>query len=301
MSFNDGYTYQERLGRAAVGHTVLSYLTDRWRHSTGEVWMERVEDGQVLLDGRRATGQERLRAGQLLEWHRPPWEEETVPLHYDLIHQDEAIVAVSKPSGLPTMHGGGFLKNTLLTLVLASHPDVVPLHRLGRGTSGLVLFARRGYAAQVLSKDWREHAVHKRYRALASGLAARDHYEITAPIGPVPHARLHSVFAASETGKPSRSTARVLERRSDTTLFEVDIHTGRPHQIRIHLACIGHPLAGDPLYQPGGRPPATLPALPGDGGYFLHAEQLTFTHPLTGAPTCLSAPAPRELSRQEQH
>jgi 23S rRNA pseudouridine1911/1915/1917 synthase len=169
------------------------------------------------------------------------------------------------------------------------------LHRLGRFTSGLVLFARTPAAAATLSRSWRDHGVKKHYRALGSGVAALETLTIDAPIGPVPHPTLGEVYASSTNGKPSHSRATVLERRIDSTLFAVEITTGRPHQIRIHLAYAGHPLVGDPLYDSGGvvKP---QPGLPGDGGYLLHAERLAFTHPVTGAAMVLEAAPPAALA-----
>ena len=204
-------------------------------------------------------------------------------------------MVVVKPSGLPTIPSGGFLKHTLLHLVRQQWPGASPLHRLGRATSGLVLFARTTEAGATLSRAWRDGSVAKQYRALGSGVAARDTYEITAPIGLVPHPRLGAVHGVSAHGKASHSTARVLERREDATLFEVDIHTGRSEQIRIHLASIGHPLVGDPLYAAGGLPLEVDPGLPGDGGYLLHAERLVFDHPGTGQRLELRAPPPAAL------
>lgn len=303
MALNGGYTYREELGHRARGLTVLAYLTRRHGHSDEREWQARLDRSEVRLDGEVARGTEELRAGQRLEWRRPPWNEEEVPLGYDLLYQDAALLAVSKPGGLPTLPGGGFLEHTLLNVVRRDFPQVSPLHRLGRGTSGLVLFARTPEAASNLTRAWREGRVDKRYRALASGVAQQDEYTVTTPIGPVPHPRLGSVFAASAAGKASRSEARVLERRAGDggqTLFEVDIPTGRPHQIRIHLASVGHPLVSDPLYAPGGLPRADLPGLPGDGGYLLHAARLAFSHPLTGERLALHAPLPPELRRSDE-
>jgi len=298
VPLNEGYLYRERLG-THPGKSALVYLTEKYRHSTAQQWQERFLRGEVLLDGVTASGAELLRAGQLLCWHRPPWEEGDAPGSYELVYEDAAILAVIKPSGLPTLPSGGFLKNTLLYLVQARWPEAVPMHRLGRATSGLVLFARTRAAASSLGKSWSAGSVQKRYRALASGLAAQEHYEISAAIGWVPHPRLGAVHGAQAQGKPSRSTARVLERRPLQTLFEVDIHTGRPEQIRIHLAFIGHPLVGDPLFVAGGLPRAEHPGLPGDGGYLLHAESLVFAHPVSGARMQLHAPPPLELRRKE--
>jgi 23S rRNA pseudouridine1911/1915/1917 synthase len=298
MLLNDGYAYLEVLRSKQLSgehETVLSYLTRRYEHSTQADWQTRLEHGEVLLNGVAAAGPERLHAGQELLWNRSPWSEPDAPLHFSVLHEDESLLAVIKPSGLPTLPGGGFLNNTLLHLVRQQVPEARPLHRLGRGTSGLVLFARTHLAAAKLAKSWRDHEVTKTYLALASGVAAQQHYDISVPIGPVPHSRLGTVYAASAEGKMALSLATVVQQRPTSALFSVNILTGRPHQIRIHLAAIGHPLLGDPLYAPGGLPHANLPGLPGDGGYWLHAEQLAFAHPLSGQQMQLYAPPPEAL------
>ena len=296
MRLNRGYAYRETVsGPGEPGETVLSWLARRYRHSTIAEWAARFARGEVEVDGRVASGDEPLAQGQLVVWHRPPWPEEDVPRHFGLLHEDDALVVVDKPSGLPTVPSGGFLENTLLYLVRERWPEASPAHRLGRATSGLVVFTRTKRAAAVVSEAFRTGGIDKRYRALAAGVAEQDLYEIAAPIGLVPHPRLGAVHGANEGGRPSRSTARVIERRSDTTLFEVRIHTGRPEQIRIHLAFIGHPLAGDPLFVAGGGANPVAPGLPGDGGYLLHAERVTLPHPETGAPLSVRAPAPPEL------
>lgn len=292
VPLNAGYAYVSPIQRGGV--TVLDFLAGEFRHSDRVTWAARLAAGEVEVDGVTAGGDETLRPGQTLVWHRPPWDEPEVPLHFNVLYQDADLLAVSKPSGLPTVPGGGFLEHTLLHRVRRDWPGASPLHRLGRGTSGLVLFSLTPQAGAALLRDWRGGRVQKVYRALSAGVAGQDEYDLTAPIGPVPHPRLGEVFAASRAGKASHSRARVLERRSETTLLEVEIFTGRPHQIRIHLASAGLPLAGDPLYLSGGLPRPE--ALPGDLGYRLHAWQLTLTHPRSGAPLRLLAPAPPELS-----
>lgn len=297
MALNRGWSYREQVGPESAGRSVLDHLTATRTHSHAGEWARRLDRGEIELDGGLATGTAILAAGQVLVWHRPPWDEPDVPLHFAVVFEDDAIVAVDKPSGLPTMPAGGFLEHTLLNRLRERYPGASPLHRLGRHTSGLVLFARSHDAASVLARAWRDHEVKKTYRALACGTTHTDMFVIDAAIGPVPHPLLGDVEAASETGKPSRSIAMVLERRGDDTLFSVDIKTGRPHQIRIHMAYAGHPLVGDPLYCEGGII-KHQPGLPGDGGYLLHAERLAFTHPLTGAPMVLHAAPPRPLRTQ---
>lgn len=293
MTRNQGYCYRQVLDRSAAGHSTLSYLVSHFSHSTESEWRARLEAGEILLEDKTAQGFEHLRPGTVLIWNRPGWVEADAPQEYGLVFQDEYLLAVDKPSGLPTLPGAGFYLNTLLSRVRAEFPTARPLHRLGRATSGLVLFALDSPTASLLSQRWTQ--VHKQYLALGSRVATRDTYDIQAPIGRQAHPRLGHVHAASVTGKPARSIARTLQRRSTTTVFEVELFTGRPHQIRIHLAFIGHPLAGDPLYADGGQPRADRPGLPGDAGYWLHARRLTFEHPVSGKKLDLMSPPPEIL------
>jgi len=224
------------------------------------------------------------------------WSEPDSPQHFEVLFDDPHLLAVSKPGGLPTLPGGGFMENTLLRLVQKRTPNANPVHRLGRATTGIVLFTKTPQAAAELSANWNTPRIQKIYRALAQGIAQNDAYEILTPIGLVPHPRIGSVWAANPSGKPSKSLARVISRTASTTTFEVSLHSGRPHQIRIHLASIGHPLVGDPLYGLTGLPLESLPGLPGDGGYFLHAQFLKFHHPITGEQIDLEAALPPGFS-----
>ena len=296
---NRGYAYTTIISNAHPGRTLLSHLASFYPHSTPEAWQQNLDNGEVTLNGISATGSESLTAGQTLIWNRPPWSEPDSPQHFDILHDDPYLLAVNKPSGLPTLPGGGFLENTLLRLVRKHTPNANPVHRLGRATSGIVLFAKTPHAAAQLTADWNTSKVQKIYRALAQHPAQHDTYEILTPIGLVPHPRIGNVWAASPTGKPSRSLAKVLSRTPTNTTFEVSLHSGRPHQIRIHLASIGHPLIGDTLYGPTGHPLENLPGLPGDGGYLLHARSLKFRHPITGEQIHLEAPLPSGFSPQQ--
>jgi 23S rRNA pseudouridine1911/1915/1917 synthase len=273
----------------------MEHLSHHYRHSSREEWQRRLERGEIFLDGSSMEKDALLRPGQQLCWHRPPWDEPDVPLDYAVLHLDEDLLVVAKPSGLPTIPGGGFLEHTLLNRVRRAFPEATPVHRLGRSTSGLVLFARSAHARAGLALAMRLREVTKIYRALASGTPTRDRFTIEAPIGPVAHPALGSVHAATPAGKPALSRVRVLERRHQSSLVEVEIETGRPHQIRIHLAAAGHPLVGDPLYASGGGIRRDEPGLPGDPGYRLHAERIRLRHPATGGPLDLHCVPPPEL------
>jgi 23S rRNA pseudouridine1911/1915/1917 synthase len=291
---NEGFEFREFLGADASGLRLIDYLTKRYRAFTREDWIGRIESGRVLLDGVPATQNAALKPGQRLSWVRPPWEEPEVPRSFAVLYLDEHLLAVAKPAGLPTIPGGGvFMDNTLLALVRRHFPEASALHRLGRGTSGVVLFATTREAASKISQSWRSGKILKVYRALVTGCPAEDELEVDIPIGPVPHSILKTIYAACAAGKPAHSHIRVLERREPCSLLQVRITTGRPHQIRIHLAAAGYPLVGDPLYVAGGVPAEGSRALPADLGYFLHNALLGFPHPATGKWTeihCLPPP-----------
>jgi 23S rRNA pseudouridine1911/1915/1917 synthase len=291
---NSGYEYLERLGPEASGSSLLNWLASRHRHSSATTWLARLDAGELLLDGAQASALDVLRTGQSLVWRRPPWQEPPVPLSFAVLYRDADLLAVAKPRGLPSLPNGGFLEHTLLFGVHRLHPEAAPMHRLGRGTSGIVLFARTLAARRGVAAEWRRGGVDKEYRALVVGRPEQDTFSVSVPIGLVPHPRLGQVYAAHPAGRPALSHVRVLAYAEAGTLVAVTIATGRPHQIRIHLAAAGHPLVGDPLYAQGGVPGAQ-PALPGDGGYWLHAWRLGFRHPASGMSLALECAPPPVL------
>lgn len=298
---NHGHTYQEQIDQRGAGRQVLEHLSLRFGLASPAEWRARIDLGQVRLDDGLATASAVLRAGQWLRWDRPPWDEPPVPLDAAVLHEDALLLAVAKPRGLPTMPGGGlYLEHTLLAVVRRRAPEASPMHRLGRDTSGVVLFARTSAASRLVQAAFRERRVVKAYRALCAGHPASDAFSVTAPIGEVEHPLLGTLHAASPGGRPSSSQVRVLERRrapdgAPSALVEVAIETGRPHQIRIHLAHAGHPLVGDPLYGPGGVPLPGSRALPGDPGYLLHAMRLELDHPADGRRLVIECAPPPPL------
>lgn len=284
---NQGWIYREQVPANAGGQTVLDYYSQRYRHSSRADWQVRIARGQIYLDDHPAAAEMPLKPGQHLAYYRLPWEEPPVPLDIQVLYDDGDVIAVAKPAGLPVLPAGGFLQHTLLYQLQQRYPTSppVPVHRLGRGTSGLVLLARSAQARAQLSQQFRQQPspLTKRYRALIGPSDLPDRFPLTQAIGKLPHPTLGYVYGASPKGRPAYSTAEVLRRTATTTLLAITLHTGRPHQIRIQLAAAGYPLLGDPLYLPGGQPRLTpeansLPA-PGDIGYHLHAHQLRCHHP----------------------
>ncbi|MBW4466952.1 MAG: RluA family pseudouridine synthase [Pegethrix bostrychoides GSE-TBD4-15B] len=283
---NRGWIYRDQV--AEVGLTLLDYYSQRYQHSSRAEWRERIVHGQILLEGGAAEPEQILQPGQQLAYHRPPWIEPDVPLEFETLYADADLLVIAKPSGLPVLPGGGFLEHTLLGQLARIYPTETPLpiHRLGRGTSGLLLLARSAQARSGLSQQMRQRQIHKVYRALVgAGLPDElpDTFTVQQPIGKIPYPGLGQLYAATPDGQFAQSDCRVWQRRTNATLIEVTILTGRPHQIRIHLASVGYPLLGDPLYGAGGLPrlptDAQQLAVPGDCGYWLHAHRLEFQHP----------------------
>lgn len=297
---NNGYIYSDRILKRDEGVPVVAFYSQHYPHSSEDAWRRRIQAGQVFLNGRRPSPEDRLTRGDGLDYHRPPWEEPDVPRDFRTLFEDANVLVLAKPSGLPVLPGGGFLENTLLHLARRFvDPGCSPLHRLGRATSGAILFTRNAGTARFLSLAMAERRIRKVYLALAAGTEIPDTLTIDAPIGPVPYRWLRSVHAYSPGGRPSISQVRVIRRfpLENATLLEVTIPTGRPHQIRIHLSKAGFPLVGDPLYESGGIPrPAGRDdenaPLPGDSGYFLHSWKIRFPPPDGGEDVEVVCPPP---------
>ena len=304
---NQGWIYYDQVDHNSAGLTLLTFYAQRYRHSTLQDWQRRILAGQIKVNDQPATAEHQLQPGQQLTYHRPPWSEPEVPLNFAVPYDDGDVVVVAKPAGLPVLPGGGFLEHTLWWQLQQHGPEPppVPIHRLGRGTSGLVLTARSPQARAELSQQFRDHQIGKYYRALVGRVEGRDRFSIDYPIGKVPHPIFGYVYAATSNGRFAHSDCQVLQRYADTTLLAVKIMTGRPHQIRIHLAAAGYPLMGDPLYKSGGlarslspgeaSSPMNIP-VPGDCGYHLHAYALSFAAPHTGEHLQIVCPPPPALA-----
>ncbi len=300
---NSGYSYPDRITASDSGVQVLAFYARRYRHSTEAEWAGKIKLGQVTLNGRAGTADAILARGDLLVYRRPPWDEPDAPTDFGTLFEDEDVLVLAKPSGLPVLPGGFFLENTLLYVVRRRFGSAAsPLHRLGRGTSGAILFTRNPRSARSLAKAMFERRILKVYLALASGTSMPDAFTVDAPIGPVAHRLPATVNAYHPGGRPSTSHVRVLRRYPcrNASLVEVTIPTGRPHQIRIHLAHAGYPLVGDPLYQAGGLPrdegiDDEWITTPGATGYLLHSWKIGFPHPASDEIVEVVCPPPPAL------
>jgi 23S rRNA pseudouridine1911/1915/1917 synthase len=243
-----------------------------------------IEEGRVTDAGRPVKSKDMLPAGAALELDlpdrpTPTIEAEDVPL--TVIYEDADVLVIDKPAGLVTHPSpgrtGGTLVNALLGRAPASEYGAVAgadrpgiVHRLDRDTSGLIIVARNDHAQAALMAQLKARRVKKTYLTLVEGSPAAEVGRIEAPIGRDP--RHYSKMAVMPTGRPSVTGYRVRERLPGWTLLEIDLLTGRTHQIRVHLASIGHPVAGDPVYATGAarRGPDGLSRL------FLHSWRIEF-------------------------
>lgn len=300
---NDGWIYPDTVDGAATGWTCLEFYSRRYQHSTRNEWRHRLAAGQVSCDGRLIGADTPLVAGDRLTYHRPPWTEPAAPRWFAVLHEADDVLAVAKPAGLQVLPGALFLQNTLLDVVRERRGSHwAPAHRLGRGTTGIVLFTRTDPVRRGLAEAFRDGGLCKVYRALVQGMDLPERFVVDRAIGRIPDSVMGSIHAAVDSGRVSRSLVRVIERRpaAGNTLVEVEIPTGRPHQIRIHLAAAGHPLVGEPLYGVGGVRRANAQAIaarPGDIGYHLHAMSVSCEHPVTGAKVSVYCRPPAALRK----
>ena len=271
--------------------------------------------GGVSIDGQTVSKPStRVAVGQRLVLTVGPTRRETVvaadpDVEFAVVHADDDIIVVDKPAGLVVHPGPGHRGSTLVHGLVARFPDLDPasgvivgeperpglVHRLDRGTSGLLVVARTPDAYDSLVHQLSTHAVERTYTALVRGHPEHPHGVIDAPIGRSRRDPLRMTVAAD--GRPSRTHYRLEhtfstdsgDRPTPVSAVTCDLETGRTHQIRGHLASIGHPVVGDPLYGgPDRRPHVGRP--------FLHARRLSFVHPGTGDDVAYEAALPADLA-----
>jgi 23S rRNA pseudouridine1911/1915/1917 synthase len=264
-----------------------------------------IEEGRLTRAGEQVKSNTVLEPGTQLELDVPARSDPTIePEEVDLeiVYQDEDVLIINKPAGLVTHPSPGHSSGTLVNALLArggveaygsvggaDRPGIV--HRLDRDTSGLIVVARNDRAQTALMSQLKARRVKKTYLALVRGSLAAEVGRIEAPIGRDP--RQFSRMAVLPSGRPAITGYRVRERFVGWTLLEVDLQTGRTHQIRVHLASIGHPVAGDPVYATGEarRGPDGLTRL------FLHSWRIEFASVRGEKLIRAEAPLPNELEQ----
>lgn len=286
----------------------LSSKIDGWSRSR----LQRlIENEDVLVNGRPAKTSYKLKPGDeididLVEAPSASFEPENIPL--DIVFEDEYLAVINKPAGM-VVHPGAGIESGTLANAIAYHFTLVTrhsslttrlgvVHRLDKDTSGLIVVAKDEQTAEELSRQFHDREVEKTYVALVHGHIEQPSGTIDRPIARDRWHRTKMTVAAN--GRNALTLWKVRERFEKFTLLEVDIKTGRTHQIRVHLASINHPVVGDATYNEGRdnsianveikKTVATL------GRFFLHAERLAFTHPKLGGRMSFSQPVPRELS-----
>jgi 23S rRNA pseudouridine1911/1915/1917 synthase len=269
-----------------------------------------IAGGDVLVDGHRARPSLRLKGGQAV-LVRVPAPQAPVPQPEDIpiavVYEDRHLLVVDKPAGLSVHPGAGRASGTLVNALLHRVRDLSGIggvlrpgivHRLDRGTSGLLVVAKDDATHLALSRQFAGRSVEKEYLAVVIGVPRAAEGTIDAPIGRDPvHRQRMSVRAPR--GRAARSTYRIVEPLDGAALLRVRIATGRTHQIRVHLAALGHPVAGDATYggrrRPASRRPEARAALEALTRPALHAARLAFTHPARGERLAFESPLPADL------
>jgi 23S rRNA pseudouridine1911/1915/1917 synthase len=304
-------TIDLRAGTEDAGARLDAFLASHIEGLSRSRLKRLIEDGDVLVEGHPAKPAHRLRPGEHIEVEiiAPPQLDlapENIPL--DIVYEDDDLIVVNKPAGLAVHPGAGLSSGTLANALVfhfqklsaqggSLRPGLV--HRLDRDTSGLIVVAKTETAHENLADQFRARTVFKSYVALVHGQVAAASGRIDKPIARDPRHRTR-MMVAQTGGRAALSLYRVRHRYARMTLLDVEIKTGRTHQIRVHLAWLRHPVVGDEVYGagrdqnvPDARLRAAIAAL---GRQFLHAEQLGFRHPRTGAETRFTAPLPPELT-----
>ena len=269
-----------------------------------------ITGGGVLVDGRVARPSLRLKTGQSISVQLPA-PQAAVPLPEDIplavVYEDRHLLVVDKPAGLVVHPGAGRATGTLVNALLHRVRDLSGIggvvrpgivHRLDRGTSGLLVVAKDDASHLALSRQFSGRTVEKEYLAVVLGVPRAAEGTIDVPIGRDPiHRKRMSIRA--RRGRAARSTYRLVEALDGAALLRVRIATGRTHQIRVHLATLGHPVAGDPVYggrrRPASRRPEARAALESLSRPALHAAHLAFTHPASGERVSFESPLPEDL------
>ena len=282
-----------------AGKRLDHFLQERLPQYSRSRLQEWIKAGRVLVDGRAEKSAHFLRGGEKIEVapaSPPPLQAAPEDIALEILYEDEDVIAVNKAAGMVVHAGAGMHSGTLVNALLHRfgalsslggelRPGIV--HRLDRYTSGVILVARNDAAHRNLAGQFSKRSVEKIYLTLVHGVVQKEHGRIEKRVSRDPVHRTR-MTARLETGREALTDFHVLRRYPRFTYLEVKIGTGRTHQIRVHLASIGHPVAGDQLY---GAQPSPY------GHYFLHAHRISFDSPASGERIMVAAPLPLALNQ----
>ena len=288
-----------RPGRDDLGTRLDRYVADNLGDLSRGMVQTLIAGGHVLVDDQQRKPKFRITPGEVVTVEIPPPQVDEIapdPIPLAVVYEDVDVIVVNKPAGLVVHPAPGHPRGTLANALVAHAPTISVggshragiVHRLDKDTSGLIVAAKSDRGRTSLVSQWAAQSVEKTYLALVAGRIEESEATIDAPIGRDPKNRQR--MTVQRSGRPAVTHFRVLERFANATLLEVKIETGRTHQIRVHLAFIGYPVAGDPVY---GRGRIVTPGL---GRQFLHASELAFQLP-DGTPVRFAAPLPGELEQ----
>jgi 23S rRNA pseudouridine1911/1915/1917 synthase len=290
-------------GESEIGERLDKYVTESLEEgavSRTQV-QEWIRNGAVMVNGRQVKPNYKLAAEDIVVIIVPEPETAVIvpePIPLDIAYEDGDVIVINKPRGMVVHPAPGHSSGTVVNALMYHCKDLSGIngvmrpgivHRIDKDTSGLLMAAKNDLAHSSLAAQLKEHSVTRKYIALVHGNVPHEHGTVDAPIGRDPHDR--KLFTVTEKGSKHAVTHfAVMERFGDYTLLELQLETGRTHQIRVHMKYIGHPLAGDPVY---GR--SKTIALKGQA---LHAAVLGFDHPRTGENVQFEAPIPEDLERE---
>ncbi len=259
------------------------------------------EDGQVALNGAAAKKNARVAPGDVLELTLPepqPTQAQAEDIPLDVAYEDADVIVIDKPKGLVVHPAAGHWEGTLVNALLhhckdslsgvggALRPGIV--HRIDKDTSGLLIVAKNDFAHQKLAAQLQDHTLARTYVCIVCGKLREDAGTVNAPIARDKNDR--KKMAVRPDGKPAVTHWQVLARYPGYTYVQCRLETGRTHQIRVHMASLGHPILGDTVY--GHKKPEL-----GQNTQCLHAKELTFRHPRTDEPVTVTCPLPEEFER----